>query len=255
MTQRAVSDKERIVAQDLFYQAMDAESEKEHLALLQKALEHDPECIDALLLNLQYERTNWGEYIKGLESILSIAERRLGKRFLTQNEGMFWGLVETRPYMRVRAELVMALISCDHFDDAITHAVGMLKLNPNDNQGIRYTLVGLLLRTGNPAGAVHLIEQYDEESSHWLWAKALVAFLNGGSDAAAIPLAKAREANPHALPYLAGRKRLPQRPVEFYSQGDESEAQVLSASLAPAWRRFARAKEWLKSFLDDKGRG
>ena len=57
-----------------------------------------------------------------------------------QYAGHFWGFLETRPYMRARAGLAGTLLKLGDIDGAVGHYRDMLKLNPNDNQGIRYVL-------------------------------------------------------------------------------------------------------------------
>lgn len=58
--------------------------------------------------------------------------------------GHFWGLLETRPYLRTRLGLAHALWTAGRRAEAVQHLQDMLRLNPNDNQGVRYTLARLL---------------------------------------------------------------------------------------------------------------
>jgi len=48
--------------------------------------------------------------------------------------GHFWGLPETRPYMRARAALAEALQRAGRIEAAVAEMAGVLELNPNDNQ-------------------------------------------------------------------------------------------------------------------------
>ena len=59
----------------------------------------------------------------------------LGAEGFEEYAGHFWGFLETRPYMRARAGLAIALIKLGDESAAIEHFRAMLKLNPNDNQG------------------------------------------------------------------------------------------------------------------------
>jgi hypothetical protein len=69
----------------------------------------------------------------------------LGPRGFKEYAGHFWGFLETRPYMRARAGLAGTLLKLGDVDGALAHYRDMLKLNPNDDQGIRYVLAGCLI--------------------------------------------------------------------------------------------------------------
>ena len=49
---------------------------------------------------------------------------------------------------------------------------GLLELNPNDNQGMRYLLMGAYLAMNRLDGARRLFEKYDERpyTATWAWA-------------------------------------------------------------------------------------
>ena len=49
--------------------------------------------------------------------------------------------------MRARFALAQALYQAGRRDEAIAHGRELLRLNPNDNQGVRYLLVHWLLET------------------------------------------------------------------------------------------------------------
>jgi tetratricopeptide (TPR) repeat protein len=84
-------------------------------------------------------------YAKGVEA----GELALGPRGFKEYAGHFWGFLETRPYMRARAGLASTLLQLGDVDGALAHYRDMLKLNPNDNQGIRYVVAGCLLKQDN----------------------------------------------------------------------------------------------------------
>jgi hypothetical protein len=109
--------------------------------------------------------------------------------------------------MRARAGLASTLLKLGDIDGAVGHYRDMLKLNPNDNQGIRYVLAGCLLRQGDDA-ALKLLVAHEDESAFWLYTRALVAFReNGDSDGRSAALVgNAWSANEHVPAILAGTK-------------------------------------------------
>lgn len=100
----------------------------------------------------------------------------------------------------------------------------MLRLSPNDNQGIRYLLIDALLALGHDTDAEAILGRYEEDdSAHWAWSAALLAFRRTGSSAPANKaLARAVEANRHVAAYLLGAKPLPPTLPEFIGEGDEN---------------------------------
>lgn len=81
------------------------------------------------------------------------------------------------------------------------------RLNPGDNQGVRYVLVAALLRAGRDGDAGALLERYgDEPTALWSKARALHTFrCQGDIRAAREQLRRATQVNRHVAAYLQGR--------------------------------------------------
>ena len=82
----------------------------------------------------------------------------VGPKAFQEHVGHFWSLLETRPYMRAREGLASKLWTMGRRDEAIKHLQDMLRLNPGDNQGVRYTLAGWLLAEGRDEELARLSE-------------------------------------------------------------------------------------------------
>ena len=234
-------------AQDLAWDAWDAPTRRKRVSLAKKALAISPLCADAyVLLALNEARTLEDElalYRKEVEA----GEEALGQTALREEVGNFWGILETRPYMRARHGLAITLWKLGSYDDAIAHYEALLSLNPDDNQGIRYLLLDCLLIRGRDDDATKLLKRYDEESSHWLFAHALASFRRwGDSDKARRALLRARNTNPYVADYLLGRKKLPRSLPGYVSWGGEDEAaSYVSHTGAAAWGATSGALAWL----------
>jgi tetratricopeptide (TPR) repeat protein len=137
-------------AQDVMYEAWDRTTSRSRIALAHKALTISPLCADAYNL-LAAEAATAVEardlYARGLEA----GELALGPEGFEEYDGHFWGFLETRPYMRARHGLALALLKLGEEEEAMKHFRAMLKLNPGDNQGIRYLLLGCLLKRNDRA--------------------------------------------------------------------------------------------------------
>src|SRR5215211_7843795 len=125
-------------AQDLIYEAFETESSRKRVQLAKKALKVSPDCADAYVLLAEEDAGSLEEarelYQKGVEA----GERALGRETFEEEAGHFWGILETRPYMRARQGLAVCLWELGEREEAIEHYQEMLDLNP--------VLVRILLR-------------------------------------------------------------------------------------------------------------
>src|ERR1700719_252462 len=195
-------------AQDVMYEAWERTTPRSRIALARKALGISPLCADAYVLLAEEAAQSIEEardyYAKGVEA----GELALGPRRFKEYAGHFWGFLETRPYMRARAGLAGTLVQLGDVAGALAHYRDMLKLNPNDNQGIRYVLAGCLLTQDNDGALKELLAEHEDASAFWLYTRALVAFRESGdSDGQAAALVRdAWSANEHVPAILSGAK-------------------------------------------------
>ena len=124
----------------------------------------------------------------------------------------------------------------------------MLRLNPGDNQGIRYSLLNLLLELNRLDEVDALLDEYvNDWSSEWCYTQVLRVFQEAGdSPAAQKALKEALEQNPYVPDYLTGSIRIPARLPEMVSLGRESEAAHYASSYLNFWRKTRGAVAWLK---------
>lgn len=245
-----VADQDDLAAaQDLIYEAFESTGRK-RVELARRALEISADCADAYGI-LAEETTRSLEERRDLYAAgVAAGERALGKYVFEQDAGSFWGLVETRPYMRVRAGLAGVLWMLGEREEAVGHYRDLVRLNPADNQGIRYLLVTCLLTLGRDVEAETLLDDpdyADDSSAAWVYARALLAFRQkGAGEYANGVLAEAQEMNPHVPAYLTGARRLPKRMPELVGLGDESEAVACASEQFDAWESTLGALGWLR---------
>jgi tetratricopeptide (TPR) repeat protein len=146
--------------------------------------------------------------------------------------------------MRARLGLAQCLEQLGRIEEAVDHYQEMLRLNPNDNQGVRYLLLSGLLQLGRDADAARLLKESDEPAAHWSYARALLAFrLSGRSVAARRELRRAFSTNPYVPQLLLSEEPLPMPP--HYSHGSPEEAVVCVEGLRPAFLQTEGALDWL----------
>jgi hypothetical protein len=95
-------------AQDIMFDAWDANG-AERIDLAYKALAVSKDCADAYVLLSHEASTNLEEAIQFLVEGVSAGERALGQKIFEEEAGNFWGILETRPYMRARFDLAHLL--------------------------------------------------------------------------------------------------------------------------------------------------
>jgi len=234
-------------AQDLMYEAFEATSGKQRIKLAKKALTLSEDCADAYVLLAEESARSLEEardlYAAGVEA----GKHALGEEKFAEAEGHFWGVVETRPYMRARAGLAGCLWQLDQHQAAIEHYEEMLRLNPGDNQGIRYLLLTAYLAEDIDTEAERLLGEYeDDASATWLYNWALLLYRQEKSGKKArTQLQEALQYNPHVPTYLLGRKRLPKQLPPYVGLGDENEAVYYVAEAGHLWVEQEGALDWL----------
>jgi tetratricopeptide (TPR) repeat protein len=235
-------------AQALMYEAWDEHNPARRLALAHQALKISPDCADAYVLLAEEEAASLQQahdlYRQGVEA----GRRALGETYFEENAGHFWGLLETRPYMRSLEGLASTLWESGRREEALAAYRELIRLNPGDNQGIRYVLADLLLELNQDAELGTLLEAYDNDASAvWSYSRALYLFRQAGANQKATrALRQALEQNPYVLRYLIAEVRIPNMLPDFIGFGEESEAQVYAAHHLNYWRRSPGALEWLQ---------
>jgi len=238
-------------AQELMYRAWDAPNRTLRGKLARQALTISPDCVDAYVLLAEETAKTPAEARAFYEQGVQAGERSLGTEAFAEMAGHFWGMLETRPYMRARLGLAQVLWSLGEHQPAADHLREMLRLNPGDNQGVRYLLATLLLEIDDRDALEQLLAQYpDEWSANWKYSAALLAFRQAGkSDQADARLQAALDYNRFVPAYLTGRKKPPKHMPSFISPGEDSEALEYVLDAMRAWQQTPGARDWLIEIL------
>jgi ST7 protein len=234
-------------AQTLVYRAFEEPDEVRRIQLARDALEICPDCADAYVVLAEHSPSRkdaLGLYEQGVAA----GERSLGPDGFQRDAGHFWGVLKTRPYMRARLGLAHSLWVAGRRDEAVQHLQDMLRLNPGDNQGVRYTLAGFLLFLDRNDDLAHLLQQYSEEgSAAWTYTRALLAFRQQGDTIEARRLLKAaKKTNKFVPAYLLGEEFPSHEKPRHYRPGDESEALQYIDSFMVGWKDTPGAVGWLR---------
>jgi len=157
-------------AYDYLEMAEGALDAKEAIKYAKKALKADPYCLDAEMIIATAKAGNMEELKKNIEKVICKGEEQLAKKNISKEEdaGHFYGIFETRPYMRVRKEYLDLLIAQGRYRHAIREAEELIRLNENDNLGVRYRLMALYSYFEEADSVNSLLDRYPEESAFML---------------------------------------------------------------------------------------
>lgn len=239
-------------AQELAYQAVETENPLEAKRLASEALALNPNCIDALITMANIDSNTTEELLYNIKAIVEKAEDNFGEEYFNENMGHFWGLIETRPYMRALAVLSCSYFMCDKIVDAIRCAERMLQLNPNDNQGIRNSLMNYYLMLDEVEKFRRLDREYNPDDGNDgdfavpNWCRVLERFVSNDIDGAKRVLKNARAKNRFVELYLTGKKKTPNRIVAGYALGSKEEAIDCFNSISFSWYKHPDAIKWLE---------
>ena len=237
-------------AQELVYRALETSGPR-RVRLAREALARSPDCADAYVLLA--EATSDPKQARRLyEEGMEAGLRALGPEPFAEDVGHFWGIVETRGYMRACQGLAAVLWALGEREAAIGHAQEMLRLNPGDNQGIADPLAEWLLAVGDDDALARLLRAYpDEGTAAWAYTKALLAFRQKGPGAVATRALKAAlRTNPYVPLYLFGLRELPEVLPDYVGMGDEREAVSYVAEAITNWIDTDGAVDWFAELID-----
>lgn len=235
-------------AQDLIYQAWEAPTKRERKKLARQALDLSADCADAYVILARDSAETLVEERIYYEAGIQAGERAIGTRMFTEDKGHFWGILETRPYMRARGGLAKTLWEMGERQEAIDHYWEMLRLNEHDNQGIRYILAVCLLDDERDEELEKLLALHaDDGMAMLIYARAHLAFRREGSSPKATRfLQQAIEHNPYVPAYILGHTRLPRKQSATIGWGDETEAAYVASEVKHIWQREGGAISWLR---------
>ncbi len=183
---------------DLFEKACDERSMPKIQKTLKKVLELAPDHIDARMMLAEFEE----DEIKKLELFREAIE--LEKQYLTkegyfedQYMGSFYGVFETRPYLRGLYAVAQFYRLTNKITKAIQICEEIIELNENDNLGARYLLINSYVMLEQFDQVQILFDQYEENSIFMLLPLAISYYKQDEYDSAREIIKQIHESNPN----------------------------------------------------------
>lgn len=185
--------------------AQSATSKKKALQYAKKALELEPDNLDAEVMVAELSTSSVEKLLDKYEVLLEKEAKKLEQEGYFEDIGDFWGIFETRPYMRLYYSYVQSLIDCGRIKSAVKHGSEMLRLCKNDNLGIRYRLMNLYTYLEDEESAIELFNRYEQEdSAMFLIPLSLLYYKLGDLKKSAKYLKELKKTNKDTLEFFKG---------------------------------------------------
>lgn len=220
---------------DLLFEAYDEPIKLKAIKLAKQALEINPDNIDAENFITKFE-TNTIKKLGKYKETLDKEQAKLEKEdfFNKENIGIFWGLIETRPYMRTKHSYMLTLMELGRYTEAIKQGKELLELCESDNLGVRYLIMGLYTVLERFEECEKIYNKYSDDSTFMLFPLAVMYYKRGDYRKCKKVLKEIQENNKYLLDYLIGIKKFTKAKIKdietdgTYSWGSESEAYLVA---------------------------
>lgn len=212
-------------AYEILEKAQNAKNEKEAIKLAKKAYEKSSDCFDAILFQCDLEE-NGIKRMKLLDTGLEFEKNRLIKEnyFDKENIGHFYGIFETRPYIRGLVIKAEYLLEEGKLRQAESVCKEVLRLNKNDNLGSRYLLMAIYATLEEENDMIKLYKKYKEEDLEMLFPLFALYYKIGNEKKAKEYLNRVSKCNSNFVKLFNGTiKESDKIKPGCYSRGDSSE--------------------------------
>ncbi len=178
-----VTEKTAKTADDFLELAEEAPTKAKAEKYIKKALELEPDNLDAVSasLDLIEDDSIWEYYQKLSEAVKNGTKLMEKKGFMDEDSiGEFWGILETRPYMRLLHRYADFMVETGMMTLAARQYEEMIRLSENDNLGVRYSLMHIYAYLEQEEPALELHKKYDKyEETQMLLPLSVLFFKRG----------------------------------------------------------------------------
>jgi tetratricopeptide (TPR) repeat protein len=199
----------------------------------------------ALLLDEQF----WGD--SAAQQLLERVLRRshaIIAATVAEDTQLPWVMQENRPALRALVRLVSLLNETGRNTQAVELSEWIVRLNAEDNHGLRWELMDAYLMAGRDQDALALAQRYDVDMApQTRYGKVLALFRAGDLAGAETAVREAHADLPYVARYLC-LKRVRQPELDEYgiTLGGEDQAWLYRDAMRATWEATEGALDWLK---------
>ena len=193
------SDFEKIY--DYLEMAFETEDDSKRLKYAKEVLKMDKDNLDAEYLIASTDAKDSIDMLNRLEKILKHGNEIMEREGFMDEEniGEFWEIVETRPYIRIKQSYAEVLAENGMMKKAVKEYEEILKLNENDNLGVRFRLMSLYAFFEDEENALKLYKKYNGQNSVQMLLPISVLYFKKGEFAKSLNYLKKIEKNVKGL--------------------------------------------------------
>lgn len=216
------SEDDEARSDDILEQAYNADTKMKAKELAKKALIIYPDNIDAMCFLAELENKD-SRKLMAYDKAIDKAEELL-KDYFDDSVGHFWGIIETRPYLRAKAGRVRVFIYMKKYKEALTECEDILRLNKDDNMGMRYILINLCCYLKEFDKLEKVIKDFNEDTSYVLFPQVIMYFKQGNMEKFKEYLNLLNESNQYIINMLTGKEKMLNEIPKYYSLNSKEEA-------------------------------
>ena len=189
------------------------------------------------------------------ERAVNIGMQGFIEDFCTPGNKIKWGGLGDRSFLRSYHCVGLQCMKEGNYFRAIAIFSTMLKISPNDNQGVRSLLVECFLEIDRPGDVLRICMMFpDDRMEHILYGKVLALFKIGKKEKAEKALSQAVISLPKVAAELVKRSHKP--PLKMWkdsiTMGGDDQAYYYWERQGKVWKKTPGAMDFIKGFLKTK---
>mmetsp|Transcript_14002 Transcript_14002/g.32663 ORF Transcript_14002/g.32663 Transcript_14002/m.32663 type:complete len:462 (+) Transcript_14002:231-1616(+) len=179
---------------------------------------------------------------------------------LKSQESIEWGCIQLRPFLRAYHGLACLQDDIGKFEESREIFRFLLRVNPGDNQGVRYLLFYNLIQAGEYQEAEEVAEKHsngrESNEAYFLWGFVLIDFLKNKlgfcpKEDLEKTLIVALRSNNHVIPLLLTKQK-PELPATTSPSGMDEARSIVSMMIVTVLR-LPGALEWMEDTIFRSG--
>lgn len=215
------------LSDEYLQKAYDARTNKDTIKYLKESLKLNPNNLDSERYLIELTEKDNFKRLNMYKKLASKEEKKLKKEGFFDDDcvGIFWGIIDTRPYMRIKMDVMKMYSYLGMYSKAIDEGFDMLRLCENDNMGVRYPLASLCVLVERFDLANKIFKKYPEETTLMLFPKLVMYYKQENFKKLNEKLPVLDKSNKHIKEIINGNEE--KIKCNYYSMGDITEASIV----------------------------
>ncbi len=251
--------REALNLQDQVYEAIDKAEEDQNeqaIAKLEDVLGQAPDFIDAMYYYglVLHDSGRYEEAKNVWQRVVDLGFKALPDTFSFGEDRLEYGWVENRPFLRCYQSLGMAHFMESQYEKALEIFENLLKMNPNDNQGIRGMLIEVAFVLNQPQKVLDVCSAFrDDALADTLYGRVLAELQLGHKENGRKYLEEAHEITPLVAEELLKKRHTRPKNMEegMITIGGADEAFDYWERFGAFWKQTPGAIDFVREVVEN----